>query len=355
MLFNSRVGFFEVRILILINICFDRRAGKLGNKMEENCPHSVMFGSLCVKCGQTIEKEADVIRGVHSRADIWVQKNQLEEKHKASFDLLMKDKKLVAILDLDHTLIHAVDAPRKEMKGSFHTMTLKQKKYLVKLRPGLDEFLTELSKDFELHVFTHGMRNYAKGILSILDPSKKYFHDRVVSRDDIDVGGRKTLSRIFPFSSHHVVIVDDLAVVWDKADSRQVIQITPYKYFIKGKKLLPDTVEDDQHALATVLTIMQTVRRIFFAEGSGVRDVSAILARMNARATSKAKSKDPTSDQKKIKQPTPSDTCETNVIDDDDDHSQLDAYLGTTIENSTSLNKDDDQHKVKRQRSESVD
>ena len=257
--------------------------------MSENCTHNEVFGNLCVTCGQTVKKEENAIRGVHSRSDIWVQKNQVEEKHKTEYDSLMKEHKLVAILDLDHTLIHAADAPRKNISGPFYKLKLPRGRYLVKTRPGLDSFLSELSKNFELHVFTHGARDYAKGILSIIDPTKKYFHDRVVSRDDIDTGGRKTLSRIFPFSINHVIVVDDLTVAWKRQDSKQVVQITPYKYFKKGKRLHADSEEDDQHSLAKVLKIMQTVRRVFFTAGVKVRDVSSILQKMNERANAQTK------------------------------------------------------------------
>jgi RNA polymerase II subunit A C-terminal domain phosphatase len=56
--------------------------------------------------------------------------------------------------------------------------------YFIKVRPGLTEFLEEVSKTYELHVYTMGTRAYANSVAKIVDPQKKYFGDRVLSRDE---------------------------------------------------------------------------------------------------------------------------------------------------------------------------
>lgn len=37
---------------------------------------------------------------------------------------------------------------------------------------------------FEMHIYTMGTRNYAFAVAAILDPDRKYFMDRILSRDD---------------------------------------------------------------------------------------------------------------------------------------------------------------------------
>jgi RNA polymerase II subunit A C-terminal domain phosphatase len=56
--------------------------------------------------------------------------------------------------------------------------------YFIKVRPGLLEFLEEVSKMYELHVYTMGTRAYANAVAKIVDPHRKYFGDRVLSRDE---------------------------------------------------------------------------------------------------------------------------------------------------------------------------
>lgn len=52
----------------------------------------------------------------------------------------------------------------------------------TKLRPFVLEFLRAAQKIAELHIYTHGDQDYANAMASLLDPSGKLFHGRVVSQ-----------------------------------------------------------------------------------------------------------------------------------------------------------------------------
>lgn len=54
----------------------------------------------------------------------------------------------------------------------------------TRLRPRTQEFLESASKHYELHVCTFGARQYAHAIADLLDPEKKYFSHRILSRDE---------------------------------------------------------------------------------------------------------------------------------------------------------------------------
>lgn len=54
----------------------------------------------------------------------------------------------------------------------------------TRLRPRTHEFLELASKNYELHVCTFGARQYAHAIAELLDPEKKYFSHRILSRDE---------------------------------------------------------------------------------------------------------------------------------------------------------------------------
>ncbi len=54
--------------------------------------------------------------------------------------------------------------------------------YQVKARPFVREFLAAANDLFELEVYTFGTRPYADAVVRFLDPDKRYFGERVVSR-----------------------------------------------------------------------------------------------------------------------------------------------------------------------------
>jgi RNA polymerase II subunit A-like phosphatase len=55
---------------------------------------------------------------------------------------------------------------------------------LTAIRPGLQPFLTEMSRFYEMHVYTMGTRSYADAICDVIDPDGKIFGGRVLSRDE---------------------------------------------------------------------------------------------------------------------------------------------------------------------------
>ena len=107
---------------------------------------------------------------------------------------LLKAMKLSLLLDLDQTILHAtvdpsvqlwLDTPGQAPKDiySFMLNGIPNKHY-IKLRPGTFEFLEEMNKIYEMHIYTHGSRNYAEAVAKSIDPTRKYFGTRILSRDD---------------------------------------------------------------------------------------------------------------------------------------------------------------------------
>lgn len=52
------------------------------------------------------------------------------------------------------------------------------------VRPETRELLEDLYDKYEMHIYTMGTKNYAYQVAKVLDPTKKYFQDRILSRDD---------------------------------------------------------------------------------------------------------------------------------------------------------------------------
>ena len=56
--------------------------------------------------------------------------------------------------------------------------------YHTRIRPYANQFLEKISKLYELHICTFGIREYAHHIAHFLDPQKKLFGQRILSRNE---------------------------------------------------------------------------------------------------------------------------------------------------------------------------
>lgn len=87
---------------------------------------------------------------------------------------LSLEKKKTLILDLDETLVHS---SIKEVPNYSFTVDIqvnsqiKQKVYVLK-RPGVDDFLIECGKYYEVVIFTASLSSYADSVINLLDTTK---------------------------------------------------------------------------------------------------------------------------------------------------------------------------------------
>jgi len=92
-----------------------------------------------------------------------------EELEEIPFPYLKQEPlhKYTLVLDLDETLIHFKIDPYDENKG------------LLRLRPGIFDFLDSMKKYYELVVFTAATQEYADPILDALEKNTLYFDYRL--------------------------------------------------------------------------------------------------------------------------------------------------------------------------------
>ncbi|KAJ3318363.1 Carboxy-terminal domain (CTD) phosphatase [Boothiomyces sp. JEL0866] len=170
--------------------------------IRESCSHDVQYQGICAQCGKDLtighytgtDVKRATINLTHDDRGVKLSRNEAARIEKMNTDRLISHKKLSLLLDLDQTVVHAttdhtitewlVDQPA--IQEQIHSFTLggSDMVYYVKLRPGTKEFLEAVSDKFELHIYTMGTRNYAHAIANAIDPDKKYFSDRILSRDD---------------------------------------------------------------------------------------------------------------------------------------------------------------------------
>lgn len=149
------------------------------------------------------------------------------------------------ILDLDETLIHSLSrtAPRSlGLSGPCHTIELKVNNiatlYYVYKRPYCDFFLREISKWFDLSIFTASVREYADPIVDWLEsdlvdhknPSgpQRIFTHRYYRSDCTyrpGVGYIKDLSKFFPKHDDlkNVIILDNSPVSYALHENNAVL------------------------------------------------------------------------------------------------------------------------------------
>ena len=187
---------------------------------------------------------------VHNNVSLTVSQDEAAKVDDEVKRRLLGSKKLSLVVDLDQTIIHATvdptvaewqqdeENPNHDAVKDVRAFLLKDEGpgskgscwYYIKLRPGLKEFLENVAKLYELHIYTMGTRQYAKNIADIIDPAHKVFGDRILSRDESGSMTAKNLQRLFPVDTKMVVIIDDRGDVWKW--SPNLIKVTPYDFFV---------------------------------------------------------------------------------------------------------------------------
>jgi len=148
-------------------------APKLASHDEEAMPHDEESGEADDD-GKTVWQ---TIRKVFSSStkDLGSPTAAPVEERVKSEDCLLGENKTgkshCLVLDLDETLVHSSFKPvgKCDFVLSINMDGVVHKVYVLK-RPGVDEFLEEMAKHFELVVFTASLDKYANPLLDLLDP-----------------------------------------------------------------------------------------------------------------------------------------------------------------------------------------
>ncbi|GAX83989.1 hypothetical protein CEUSTIGMA_g11414.t1 [Chlamydomonas eustigma] len=313
----------------------------LSHDSQGGCEHPTYWGGLCVVCGMprpdteithfmdsherqqhhrrqgsavsvasstggtkqapTLQRHDGVsnhitrITHMHASGHIEVSSQEAERLKLSEVSRLMSERKLVLVLDLDHTLLNSVrisDVSQDEVVHLERIMAseadspkrllycLRDKNLWTKLRPFVHELLEELKDLYELHIYTMGDKQYAAEIRGILDPRGRMFTS-VISQNDSTSSMAKHLD-VALVHEKMVIILDDTEQVWPQ-HGRNLIKVERYHFFpaslrqwqVSFKSLLEqDQDESSSHGmLATCLRVLKKVHNDFYqqAESSSSR------------------------------------------------------------------------------------
>ncbi|KAK6439540.1 CTD phosphatase Fcp1 [Oleoguttula sp. CCFEE 5521] len=224
--------------------------------IEEACTHSTQYGGICVNCGKNMDEvnfntsirgtDRATVNTTHANTALLMSQDEAGRADEEARRRLLEARKLTLVVDLDQTVIQACvektlavwkndpSNPNYEALQEVRTFDLVQGNQLVpyylKLRPGLEKFLREMSELYEMHIYTMATRDYALNVARIIDPDQKVFADRILSRDESGSMNAKFLKRLFPVNTKMVLVIDDRGDVWQWTPN--LLKVKAYDFFV---------------------------------------------------------------------------------------------------------------------------
>ena len=222
----------------------------------EECTHEKFYFNLCIKCGFKKTEEFDIKNNNTYKKcgfisnEFTFSKKEAEYREKIKVDQYLSEKKLVLILDLDNTILHAcpyyldkqeIENLIKKYGSSIAKLFVKKElnslydKILIKFRPFIKSFFKNIKNKYEIVIYTHGTKEYAKSIIQYINTTfeeDSLSIDRMMYRelDDDGFAKCKSIKNVFPTMENMILILDDHIEVW-KESGENFICIYPYKFF----------------------------------------------------------------------------------------------------------------------------
>ncbi|EAR97854.1 NLI interacting factor-like phosphatase (macronuclear) [Tetrahymena thermophila SB210] len=216
------------------------------------CSHQkIDQNNSCVYCYQDLPKHTNKVYAGLDQKDksVLIGKEYAEYSKKLAHQQLHSNQKLILVLDLDNTILHAVPAIKNALfdnadgiqQDSFKEFHNRYSKYVIKFRPYMKEFLQTVLPHYEIYIFTMAMLDYAKCVCDYLKQTYKdilddypmtFNYDRIISREQFS-SNNKDLQQILPNSEKIMLILDDRDDVWAK-NKMNLVTTLPYIYWWEG-------------------------------------------------------------------------------------------------------------------------
>uniref|UniRef100_A0A915BLF5 RNA polymerase II subunit A C-terminal domain phosphatase n=4 Tax=Parascaris univalens TaxID=6257 RepID=A0A915BLF5_PARUN len=285
----------------------------------DECRHAIVIKDMCGACGKDL-REKDGMAGqrvepslanvsmIHHVPELIVSDELAKKIGNRDRQLVLESRRLVLLVDLDQTLIHTTNHAfdLKDCADVVH-YKLRGTDFYTKIRPYTHTFLRRMNELYEMHIISYGERQYAHKIAEILDPDKRYFGHRILSRDELFSAMYKTgnMKALFPCGDQLIAIIDDRPDVWQYSDA--LIQVKPYRFFKETGDINAPTVcnaqqrslvqeriaqvnveGDGDETLEFIATVLTRVHTTFYAHydknmSDRVQDVKLVIAYMRSQ------------------------------------------------------------------------
>ncbi|KAJ3034367.1 hypothetical protein HDV00_005155, partial [Rhizophlyctis rosea] len=251
------------------------------------CKHILDRKGRCRVCG--LEDAATNEDQRKMKPDGWNGRNGHSQSRTIEVGSLLEQRKLLLLLDLDSTLLHATQKIQvddfyktlpKEEKERIFQFTLDEsggQPTLLKFRPHLENFLAAVSSNFVLSIFTAGTKEYARKVVQLMDPQCALFGGRIFCADNmITVGGTwvKSVSHVVPGLESVVVCLDDMWRAWNF--DQRVVQVSPYTYFPTDTHP-PKT---NSEGLTIAADLLLHIHDTYFKQTDSLKDKSSVTLQM---------------------------------------------------------------------------
>lgn len=369
------------------------------------CNHDIVYNGLCTQCGKEVESDyglndeeyGSVTSGVPTRkfaglntlggkevaaatimasytdTNLRLSRSAAQYIDKVNRERLLKERKLILVVDLDQTVIHCgVDPTIGEWKcdpnnpnyntlRDVYSFNLEEEPilpflytgpkppprkccYYVKVRPGLAKFFEQVAPLYEMHIYTMATRAYALQVAKIIDPDKSLFGDRILSRDESGSLTQKSLERLFPTDQSMVVVMDDRGDVWNW--SPNLIKVIPYNFFVGVGDINSNFLPKQQ------TTLLQLGRRSRLPGGSAVNSSNGNSDSNSTNTPSETSTSDETNTEGNTNKPEQSalEGGETKEV-----HTTNDSTEGSSADSNSSDSTPDDVSPSTSSRSSSPD
>jgi len=202
--------------------------------------------------------------------------NDILSHQKYCLDLYHK-KKLILLLDLDHTLIHC----RQESKcieylsdNLLYFSCLnegKMEKWKGRLRPGIEFFFESLLDKFDIYIYTNSIYSYAECIEKYINfkLGKTNIIKKIFARNEFSP--KKRVIYVLPTCTMTIAVDDNGGSkknIWEETDN--LVEIAPFKYFGKNFK---KKWKNDHHLTDTLQKILSIYEQFFIDSDASVSDI----------------------------------------------------------------------------------
>lgn len=133
-------------------------------------------------------------------------------------------KKILIVLDLDHTLIYSTDYQVEHLK-----ILLEYPPLIIHERPFARDLVDTCRQTGEIIVFTTAVKNYAERVCSKLEIN----YTKLLSREDCRVVNgmfEKYVEQDWLNNYDEVLVIDDSPEIWDSTARRNCTFLVPEKF-----------------------------------------------------------------------------------------------------------------------------